>query len=250
MDKGRRAVYPDHMPDAAGERLIEVAGLSVARGVDPPLIRDGLCFVAHLIGRELHANADVRGKLQTAYNALAKYKQTEKDLVAMGFPTPDRPNDWLESAMRELFLWIDRPMPTSRRPELRTELYPYLLALCQLTFGNKPTAFYDHGRDKDGPTLSFIRQAAREIDEAYEQLILPLGKSAAFRFGDGTTGTLFATLPQGDSLRSAIEASLPPREEEPVHDLQGPRSSDAVNEGQFLFALEALQLVILPRVAP
>ncbi|MBD3666180.1 hypothetical protein [Sulfitobacter aestuariivivens] len=199
------------MSREAGERLIGVSGLPIAPGVSPELVRDALCFIVKSVAAtiDLQTNRQVRRSIETARNALARYSAKEKELLSFGFPMPVDPTDWKKSALDEFDTWLTLPKPQSETVQLRTILYPYLLALFQLTFGKKPTAYYYLREEQDGPTLAFIRQAAMEIDKAYTELVLPSGFRAASRFGNGEEGTVLKSLPEGDALRSAIETFLP-----------------------------------------
>lgn len=238
------AIYSPAMPREAGQRLIDVTGLEAAPGISADHVRDGICFIVSILAADMYppTNSEVRGQTMSARKALAKYSLRESELMAIGFPMPLRPDDWIEEAIKELDIWLKQPKSNRRAGALRTQAYPYLLALYQLTFGKAPTAYYYSREQRDGPTLAFIRQAACEIDTAFSELIVPMGYRAASKFGDGNEGTFFASLPEGDALRSAIEDFLP-RDE----DIEGCRMQQEDKGAGFDYALRLMEFVLLRR---
>jgi len=204
------------MPDDAGQRLIDAADRPLANGVTANHVRDGLCFAAKVAVAALKSpvNAEARRKLESARNALAKYDMIMRDLDAEGLPVPSLPDGWFKQASDHIDALSRESGGKHRTNHVRTHVYPYLLALYELSFAEVPTAYYYDAQQKDGPTLSFVRQAALELDKAYAKIFARSRVTSAL-FGDGQRGTLFVSLPEGDSLRRALEPFIKARADIP-----------------------------------
>ncbi len=205
------------MPADAGQKLIDAADRPLADGVTANHVRDGLCFAAKVSVAALRipVKAEARRKLESARNALAKYDMIMRDLDAEGLPVPSLPYGWFKQASDHLDALSRESGGKRRTYHVRTHVYPYLLALYELSFAEVPTAYYYDAEQKDGPALSFVRQAALELDKAYAKMFARSRVTSAL-LGDGQQGTLFVSLPERDSLRRALEPFIKARADIPT----------------------------------
>ncbi len=205
-------IYADWMPAEAGNRLVKAAEQSLAEGVTVDHVRDGLCFGIQFAAATMHVplNAQARRKIDSARNAVAKYDLIARELGVEGIELLSLSDGWFDRAISHLDALAEEPLGVRRADYVRKRIYPYLLALYELSFCKTPTAYYDGGAERDGPALAFVRRAAVELDETHSKMFARPSVASAL-FGDGKGGTLSVSLPQGDSLRRALEPFIKAR---------------------------------------
>ena len=207
-------LYGDWMSAEAGQKLVEASGKVLAEGVTVDHVRDGLCFGAQvaIATMQVPLNAQARRKIDSARNAVAKYDMIARELGVEGIRLPSLPDGWFERAISHLDALAGEQAGERRADYVRKRIYPYLLALYELSFSKTPTAYYDGGAERDGPTLAFVRRAALELDEAHSKMFARSLVAFAL-LGDSNGGTLELSLPRGDSLRRALEPYIKARAE-------------------------------------
>lgn len=192
--------------------MVEATEQTLAPGVTVEHVRDGLCNAAIFAIARMTAPIDkkARGKLKSARKTIAKYDMIMSDLRAQGIRVPELPEKSVEQASQQIGFLLENPGRQRRADYIRSQLYPYFLALYELSFATAPTAYYYDAGERDGPTLAFVRQAAVELDDAFSTMFANVPGATALLGGpDG--GTLAVSLPHGDSLRRALEPFIKAR---------------------------------------
>lgn len=194
------------LPFEAGHRLVEAAGLPLAPGVTVDKVRDGLGYSAVFAISYMTAPIDksARRDLERSRKALAKYDEIMRDLESQGIRVPGLPDQWLEGANEQIESLLKHSGNQRRKAYIRGHVYPFLLALYELSFAKTPTAYFYNHENRDGPTLAFVRQAAAELDNAHSSMFERV-PGATSLLGGSNGGTLEVSFPDGDSLRRSLE---------------------------------------------